>query len=236
MTTKQKLLAWRNVGIITIVFCLLFGLLNLYLLPPYLSKRMGLRLAATLTAAGFGVSGLIIMCGILIWLWRNNRSLKELGWGKPTRPVAIVVGIVYAIALVVLIYLNNRRLGIEFNLWEISLVRLVGALTTVFAGGFVEEIAMRGVIMTELNRIQVKTWLQILVSSLCFAIYHNLKFIIDPDPITFAIGMVFCTFMGSIFAGIYILGRRSLTPCIICHSLGNLIVEPYHLMAYIAVI
>lgn len=236
MISKSRLLAWRNIGVLTLMFCLFYGLLNLCLLPTYFSSRMGLRLAATLTAVGFGLSGLIIICGILIWLRRTNRSLKELGWGKSTRPVAIVVAVVYAIAMVGMIYMNNRRLGVEFNLWEMSLVRLVGALATVFAGGFVEEIAMRGVIMTELSRIRVKTWLQILVSSLCFAIYHNLKFLIDLDPVTFAVGMVLCTFMGSIFAGIYVLGRRSLTPCIICHSLANLLVEPYHLMAYIAVV
>ena len=124
MTTKQKLLAWRNVGVITIVFCLLFGLLNFCFLVPYVSQRMNIRPAAALISASFGVSGIILIYGILIWLRRNNRSLKELGWGKPTRPTAIVTGLVFAMALVVMIYMQNRRLGVEFNLWEISWVRL----------------------------------------------------------------------------------------------------------------
>ncbi|MHC4728437.1 MAG: lysostaphin resistance A-like protein, partial [Planctomycetota bacterium] len=188
------------------------------------------------TAIG-GLASIIIIYGIVVWLRRNNRSLKELGWGKPTNSVAVAAGVVFAIVLAIGIYMNNQRLGVEFNLWEISLVRIVGVVGTVIGGGFAEEIAMRGFIMTELNRIKVKTWLQILVSSLCFAIYHNLYFlIVDFDLTVFAFGMVFCIFMGCIFSGIYILGRRSLTPCIVSHGLMNLIVEPFHIMAFLSVL
>ncbi|MBC8472147.1 MAG: CPBP family intramembrane metalloprotease [Planctomycetes bacterium] len=236
MISKSKLLAWRNVGAIAIVFCLIFGVLFFCFFVPYVAKKMALRPAAAVITASAGVSSLIVIYGIVVWLRRNNRSLKELGWGKPTNFVAVAAGVVFAIALAGGIYMNNRRLGAEFNLWEISLVRIIGVVGTVI-GGSAEEIAMRGLIMTELNRIKVKTWLQVLASSLCFAIYHNLYFLIVVfDPNTFAFGMVFCFFMGCIFSGIYILGRRSLTPCIISHGLGNLIVEPFHIMAFLSIL
>jgi membrane protease YdiL (CAAX protease family) len=102
----------------------------------------------------------------------------------------------------------------------------------VFAGGFVEEIAMRGVVMTELHRIQARTWLQILVSGFCFALYHSLQFL--ASPIMFAQSLVFSALQGFILAGIYVMGQRSLTPCILCHSLINLLGEPYILMGAIA--
>ncbi|MFC1604354.1 lysostaphin resistance A-like protein [Planctomycetota bacterium] len=236
MLSKSKLLAWRNVGAITIVFCLIFGLLNFCFIVPYVVQRMALRPAAAVITAIGGLSSLIIIYGIVVWLRRNNRSLKELGWGKPTNSVAVVIGVVFAMVLTWGIYMNNRRLGVEFNLWEISLVRIIGALGTVIAGS-AEEIAMRGLIMTELNRVKVKTWLQVLASSLCFAIYHSLYFlVVDFDPAAFAFTMVFCIFMGCIFSGMYLLGRRSLTPCIVSHGLGNLIVEPFHIMAFLSVI
>jgi len=197
---------------------------------------MDLRPAAAVVCAGIGLLSLVIIYGIAVWLRRNNRSLKELGWGKPTNSVAVVTGVVFAIAMVGAGYMNNKRIGVEFNLWEISLVRVVGALGTV-AAGFAEEIAMRGLIMTELNRIKVKTWLQVLVSSLCFAIYHSLYFVVvDFHPVAFAITMVLCIFMGCIFSGLYLMGGRSLTPCIVCHGLGNLIIEPFHIMAFLSVI
>lgn len=237
MTQKSKWLAWRNVGVITIVFCLVFGVLNFCLLTPYVAQRMSVRPAAALVSGIFGLSSTIIIIGIIIWLRYKNRSLRDLGWGKPTKFVAVVIGVLFALALSGMIFMNNRRLGVEFNLWEISIVRIVGILGTVIAGGFAEEIAMRGLIMTELNRIGVKNWVQILVSSLCFASYHNLQFLfVNFESVIFAIGMVISTFMGCIFAGIYLLGQRSLTPSIVSHSLVNIIVEPYHIMAYLSVI
>jgi len=236
MISESKLLAWRNVGAITIVFCLIFGLLWFCFIVPYVAQRMALRPAAAVICAMAGVASLAIIYGVVVWLRRNNRSIKELGWGKPTNWVAVVIGVVFALGLASWIRMNNRRLGVEFNLWEISLVRIVGVVGTV-AGAFAEEIAMRGFIMTELNRVKVKTWLQILVSSLCFATYHSLYFlVVEYHPIFFAYTMGWCIFMGCIFSGMYVLGRRSLTPSIVSHGLANLIVEPWHIMTFLTIL
>jgi membrane protease YdiL (CAAX protease family) len=232
MKRSSTLSPWCTVVVVTTLFCLLCGLPNLVILANYLPKRMDLRSAASWIATGWGVSGLILLIVMLAWLHRTGRSLKDLGWARPTRPAAIVAAILFALAWLALGYINSQRLGVEFPIAEVSLLRIWAGLVTAFAGGFVEEIGMRGLVMTELERIRVRTWLQILISGFCFALYHCLQF--ATSPVIFIQSLVASTFMGSVFAGLYVLGRRSLTPCILCHGLANLLGEPYLLMGAVA--
>jgi len=228
MTSTSKLIVWRNIGILTLMFCMLYGLPNLVIMASYLPKRMDLHSAAVWTAVGLGSSGLILLIAIKIWLRRTKQSMKDLGWGKPTTAAALVLGVLFAFALLGLCYMNNKRLGVEFPIGRIDPLRILAAVLTAFAGGFVEEIAMRGVLMTELAKIKTRTWLQILISGFCYAIYHSLQFL--TSPVQFVQSMTVSTILGGILAGIYVLGRRSLTPCILSHGLANLLGEPYILM------
>jgi quinol-cytochrome oxidoreductase complex cytochrome b subunit len=77
MTSKSKLLAWRKVGAITIVFCLIFGLLFFCFIVPYVDQRMDLRPAAAVVCAGIGLLSLVIIYGITVWLRRNKRGCKR---------------------------------------------------------------------------------------------------------------------------------------------------------------
>ena len=207
---------------------MLYGLPNLVILASYLPKRMDLHSAAVWTAVGLGLSGLILLIAIMMWLRHTKQSLKDLGWGKPTTAAALVLAVLFAFALLGLCYMNNKRLGVEFPIGRIDPLRILAAVLTAFAGGFVEEIGMRGLLMTELARIRTRTWLQILISGFCYAIYHSLQFL--TSPVTFVQSMAVSTLMGGILAGIYVLGKRSLTPCILSHGLANLLGEPYILM------
>ncbi len=231
MISRAKLIVWRNISILTLMFCLLYGLPNLVILASYLPKRMDLHSAAVWTAVGLGFSGLILLITIKIWLRRTKQSMKGLGWGKPTTAAALVLGVLFAFALLGLCYMNNRRLGVEFSLGRIEPLRILAAVLTAFAG-IVEEIGMRGVLMTELAKIKTRTWLQVLISGLCYAIYHSLQFL--TSPVQFVQSMVVSAILGVILAGIYVMGRRSLTPCIISHGLANLLGEPYILMGALA--
>jgi len=210
------------------MFCLLYGLPNLVILASYLPKRMDLHSAAVWTAAGLGLSGLILLSAIMMWLRRTKQSMKELGWGKPTTAPALVLAVLFAFACIGLGYMNNKRLGVEFPVGRIDFLRILAAVMTAFAGGFVEEIGMRGLVMTELARIQTRTWMQIMVSGFCYALYHSLQFL--TSPVKFVQSMAVSALLGAILAGIYVLGKRSLTPCILSHGLANLLGEPYILM------
>jgi membrane protease YdiL (CAAX protease family) len=88
---------------------------------------------------------------------------------------------------------------------------------------FAEETMMRGFFMTELQRARVSTWLQVLASGACSAAYHALQ---NPTLMGFLPSFVLFT----LHAGLYVLGKRSLTPTVITHSIYHVLGEPYLLM------
>src|SRR5262249_17350183 len=68
---------------------------------------------------------------------------------------------------------------------------------------------------TELQRARVATWLQIVASGACSAIYHALNKT-TLSGFSMAFFPAFALF--SIHAGLYVLARRSLTPPIVAHK------------------
>ena len=217
--------------LITVLFCVLFSLPNFVLLFRYLPEVMDLEPAVAWISAGFALSAAVLLFLIRLWLRRSGRSICDLGWRKPTSRAAIGWGVVLALAWLGLGYSNHVRLFPEVSVTRVDFIRVASASLTVF-GGSVEEIAMRGAVMTELSREKVATWLQILISGVCFAIYHSLHTVAD-GPLVFAVVFAFSTILGAALAGIYVLGRRSLTPCIVAHGLINLLGEPFLLMTAI---
>src|SRR5262249_20093246 len=149
-------------------------------------------------------------------------NLAELGWGRPTTPLALVVAVLLAVFYLTGSYLGARKLlpGVDVTEW--SWGRLALAPLGIFpAGG--EEPMMRGFFMTELQKARVATWLQIVASGACSALYHCFQ---DPTPIGFIPSFV----LFSMHAGLYVLGKRSLTPVILAHSLYHVLGQPYLLM------
>ncbi len=86
-----------------------------------------------------------------------------------------------------------------------------------------EETVMRGFFMTELHKARVSTWLQIFASGACTAFYHALQ---SPTLLGFFPSFV----LFSMHAGLYVLGKRSLTPVVLAHGMYHVGGEPYLLM------
>jgi membrane protease YdiL (CAAX protease family) len=105
---------------------------------------------------------------------------------------------------------------------EFSWIRLALAPLGIFLAA-AEETMMRGFFMTQLHRARVATWLQILASGACSAAYHGFQ---NPTLIGFVPSFV----LFSLHAGLYVLGKRSLTPVILTHSMYHVFGEPYLLM------
>jgi hypothetical protein len=72
---------------------------------------------------------------------------------------------------------------------------------------------------------------QLLIASAIFALYHAIWSVTVGDLITglisTAIGFVASFLFGAILAGLFLWGRRSLTPVIIAHSGALLLGEPF---------
>ncbi len=228
--TESRPQAWRNVFVAILLSCLIIGLPNFVVLPRLLPDNIDLRSGAAWFLTLYAICVVFVTGLILVWLRRTNSSLADLGWGKPTTILAVAVGVIFGLA-----WLGLSLFGAGFalkgkadlNLTEINLFRLAMALLGVVIT-IGEEIIMRGFVMTELNRAKVPTWLQIVVSGLGFALYHSLG--------NFGLASLIPSFIvGAIWAVIYVLGKRSLTPSIISHGIVNFFGEPYLAMMILSV-
>lgn len=148
---------------------------------------------------------------------RQARTLADIGWARPTTLIAILLGLVFAIGYSAFTFTNPL---IGRNATELSLFKLAGAAVGV-VGAVVEECVFRGYLISELERIKVSIPIQILVSGLAFGIIH-VGFDLAGILITLVMGMVLAT--------VYLIGKRSLTPCIISHIVINVLVEPWRLL------
>ncbi len=210
---------WKSV--FRSVLILFLGLGVFVILPIFLIPRFGIRLdlrGRTLVGLGGTLAAEMVLFGFLLcWLREQGRSLRDIGWNRPTTITALILGVIFALCYAFYTLLNPL---IGPNAKEISLFKLAGVIVGV-VGAIVEECVFRGYIITELERINVPTFTQILVSGVSFGIIH-----IGFD----FIGILLTFIMGIVMATAYIIGKRSLTPSIISHALINIIIEPWLLL------
>jgi membrane protease YdiL (CAAX protease family) len=77
--------------------------------------------------------------------------------------------------------------------------------------------------MNQLHKIGSSKWVQLTVSALIFALYHTVW---GFNVLSFIFSVVY----GLILGGLFLWGKRSLTPVILAHSLAVLISEPFATM------
>jgi ABC-type maltose transport system permease subunit len=112
------------------------------------------------------------------------------------------------------------------NLLELSSIRLIMAVLSVFIST-TEEIRMRSFFMTQLQRGGIATRIQMIASGACSAIYHSLH---NSSLMGFLPSFILFTSM----AGIFVLGKRSITSTAIGRSLIHVLGDPYLTMLILA--
>jgi len=187
--------------------------------PSYLVTTMEVRAATGWQVVLFLIPFGVVLGVVLAWMRRNQRTWADLGWRLPSTPLAIALGILLGLFWGVLGTFSYLQFNPTANVFEISLFRLFTAL--VGAGAAVlEDMITRGFVMNELKRLNTPTWLQIIASSLLFALYHTIW---GFNILSFVFSLVY----GLLLSGLFVLGKRSLTPVILGHSLALLIGEPF---------
>jgi len=191
--------------------------------PRYLTAIMPLRPAVAWQLLAFAAALGIVFAWTWVWLRKMGRGLGDLGLGRPTRGWPVAIGVVVGVAWGLFGAWGYLRLDAGADLFEMSRLRLYtavgGAVVAVF-----EDLITRGLIMEELRRLQKRTGVQVLASSLLFALYHSLWLGNLPGIIgSFVASLVY----GLILSGLFVWGKRSLTPVIMGHSLALLVGEPF---------
>ena len=223
----SKLRAWGDALIITLLGCLLAGVGCFLLLGNYLrqqvdSQQLDLFHAALWWEIAFAAAMGIILSVIIVWQRVRGSSLRELGWGKPTPTLALVLAVLLGVAYLAGCYFGARFVLRGVDVLELSWVRFALIPLGIFLA-FGEETMMRGFFMTQLQKVRVATWVQILASGACSAVYHALQ---NPTLLGFLPSFV----LFALHAGLYVLGKRSLTPVVLTHSMYHVFGQPYLLM------
>lgn len=215
--TPSRGRVWLYIAILIVVYPVVFSLPCFVLLPRVLAPAFNPRGIAAAMFGAMVVSELIMLGVLVAMLRREGRSLADLGWRRPTTWYALLLSVLLGLALGAVPYFAPSVPGFTSALTETSLLRAWAVVVTVFAA-FVEETIFRGFIMTEVQRIRVPVLLQIVVSAFGWALYHAI-----PGGLP---AMAYSIVYGVIFAGLYLVGKRSLTPPLTVHGLLNLVSEP----------
>jgi len=148
--------------------------------------------------------------------------MRSVGLGAPSRTAANIAGVVVGLLWGALFLSSILQFDPNANIAQISGLRVLAALLA--AGGtLLEDLLTRGYLMNQMQKISLPTWVQVVVSALIFALYHTLW---GFNIFSFIFSIVY----GLLLSGLFIWGKRSLTPVILGHSLAVLISEPFATM------
>jgi membrane protease YdiL (CAAX protease family) len=151
-----------------------------------------------------------------------GQALYELGLGKPTRWLAAIVGALVGLGWGALFLTSILQFKPDANVMELSAFRVLAAVLAA-GGALLEDVVTRGWLMNRLAQVNVPNWAQAVLSAFVFAFYHTIWAF---DIFSFVFSVVY----GLILSGLYLWGKRSLTPVILGHSLAVLVGEPFATM------
>jgi len=227
-TAVDKKTNWRQVGIVTFLLILLVGP-NFGPVPDMLSQSLSIN-DSVLALLGSFVIGFAIIIAVIVRMSGGvslGDLVRSLGLGAPSRIAANIAGLVLGLLWGMLFLTSIFQFDPDADIAKIDGFRIVVAL--IAAGGtLMEDLVTRGFLMNKLKEMLVPTWMQVVLSALVFALYHTLW---GFNPFSFVFSVVY----GLMLGGLFVWGKRSLTPVILGHALAVLISEPFaSMMIFIA--
>lgn len=212
---------WRRIALITSLLILLVGP-NFGPIPLLLRQSLSLEASVVGMLVWFWASFVIILA--IIFRLSGTSSipnlLRSLGLGAPSSKAANVVGLLVGLLWGALLLTSIFQFDPNANITQINAMRIFIALFAA-GGALLEDLITRGFLMNQMREMQVSNWLQALISALVFAVYHTI--FAGFNIFSFIFSMVY----GLMLAGLFLWGKRSMTPVILGHSLAVLIAEPF---------
>lgn len=222
-TSNEKSTVWRNISIVTLLLLVLVGP-NFGPLPHLFRERLSLEGSITGVLIWFLVAFLII----LSVAYKMNKStsigefLKSSGLGASSGIGANIAGLILGVLWALLFFFSILQFDPNANLTQINGFRILTALLAA-SGTLLEDLITRSFMMNQLHKIGSSKWVQAVVPALIFTIYHTAW---GFNPFSF----VFSVIYGLLLGGLFLWGKRSLTPVILGHSLVVLLSEPFATM------
>lgn len=217
----------RNVVLprLTLVIVLLLLLVgpNFGPLPALLGQNLPVEGAVLALLVSFWLGFSVIIAVVLRMSGISLREfMRSVGLGAPSRTAANIAGAVLGLLWGALFLSSILQFDPNANIAQITGFRILAALLA--AGGtLLEDFLTRGYLMNQMQKISLPSWAQVVVSALIFALYHTLW---GFNVFSFIFSLVY----GLLLSGLFIWGKRSLTPVILAHSLAVLISEPFATM------
>ena len=140
--------------------------------------------------------------------------------------IAFVVTISYVIYTFKVIPIVYKMQG------ELSFFKILGLLTII--GGILEEVVFRRWLMDSIMGLHYGVIPQILFSGIAFGLAHVMWGFFGKDKQFLRGAFIATTILGFGLAIVYLVGNRNLGPCIIAHSVINIIIEPWLMLAAIS--
>jgi len=219
----DKNTVWRRLAIVAVLLLLLVGP-NFGPIPNLLGQHLSIEASVIALLASFWV-GFCIIIAVIVRM-SGGISLRELasslGLGAPSRIAANIAGLLLGLVWGALFLTSIFQFDPEANIAQISVLRVLAALLAA-GGALLEDLVTRSFLMNQLQKIHIPNWVQVLISALLFALYHTIW---GFNIISFGFSVVY----GLMLGGLFLWGKRSLTPVILGHSLAVLISEPFATM------
>jgi membrane protease YdiL (CAAX protease family) len=235
---KPRLGPWQAIGLFILLWAVIMavGQTLRSALLPYVSLKTPRDIVVFRMAVGLPLSWLALG-GTVLLLRVQGQRLPDIGWGRR----AAIWGWLLAAILVAFSTFSSFRSHychglcfIDPALWlsDWSPFRIAMAVAIGFTAGICEETMFRGFVMTEAKAGRAPVWIQIVLSGVLFGAAHfGIGGLGGSFNWAAALGAAFSTtIFGCLFAVVYLLARRSLTPGIVGHGLYAFIIEPWMLL------
>lgn len=214
---------WRRLALVIVLLVLLVGP-NFGPIPSLLGQNLSIENSVMALLVSFWIGFSIIIAVIL--RMSGGMSLgglfRSLGLGAPSRTAANIAGLVLGLVWGSLFLSSILQFDPDANIAQINGFRVAAALLAA-GGALLEDFVTRGYLMNQMQQIKLPNWVQLLVSALVFALYHTIW---GFNVFSFIFSVVY----GLLLGGLFLWGKRSLTPVILGHSLAVLISEPFSTM------
>lgn len=222
-TINERSTVWRRIATVTLLLLVLAGP-NFGPLPHLLRQSLSLERSIIGVLIWFLAAFLIILAVV----YRMNKStsigefLKSSGLGAPSGIGANIAGLILGILWALLFLSSILQFDPDANITQINGFRILTALLAA-SGALLEDLITRSFMMNQLHKIGSSKWVQLSVPALIFALYHTAW---GFNVFSFVFSVVY----GLLLGGLFLWGKRSLTPVILGHSLVVLISEPFATM------